>query len=311
MTDGIGSESAAHIGHEVVDVPERVAPERSVGQQLRTAREAKRMGVAEVSHTLKLSVRQVEALEADDWSSLPGTIVRGFIRNYARLVNLDSEALMRQLDAVHQPGQAELALLAATSAPLPRASRMERRDWVVVLSGLTLVLLALLVNFFAPQDFWHSTLAEFNKITVEPTATVSSAEKVDSIPLAQSTDQATQSGAPVASAEAVSPENQLPKAQTGAVPGDQAASQPASQPAPGDSALKLSFAQPSWVEIRDRSGQVIFSQLNQAGSQREIEGQPPFSLVIGNASNVTVQYKGKTVDLSLRSKDDVARFNLE
>lgn len=307
MTDGIGSESAAHIGHEVVDVPELVAPEQSVGQQLRTAREAKRMGVAEVAHTLKLSVRQVEALDADDWSSLPGTIVRGFIRNYARLVNLDSEALMRQLDAVRQPGQAELALLAATSAPLPRASRMERRDWVVVLSGLTLVLLALLVNFFAPQDFWQSTLAEFNKLTAEPTATVSSAEKVDSIPVAQSTDQATQPGAPVASAEAVSPENQLPKAQTGAVPGDQVAS----QPAPGDSVLKLNFAQPSWVEIRDRSGQVIFSQLNQAGSQREIEGQPPFALVIGNASNVTVQYKGKTIDLSQRSKDDVARFNLE
>lgn len=307
MTDGISSESAAQIGYEVVDVPEFVAPERSVGQQLRTAREAKRMGVAEVAHTLKLSVRQVEALDADDWSSLPGTIVRGFIRNYARLVNLDSEVLMRQLDAARQPGPAEFELLAATSAPLPRSSRMERRDWVVVLSGLTLVVLAVLANFFAPQDFWQSTLAEFNRLTVEPAVAVSSVDKVDSVPLARSTDQVSQPGAPVASTEAVSPENQSPKAQTAAVPGDQ----PASQPAPGDSALKLNFAQPSWVEIRDRSGQVIFSQLNQAGSQREIEGQPPFALVIGNASNVTVLYKGKTVDLSLRSKDDVARFNLE
>jgi cytoskeleton protein RodZ len=75
--------------------------------------------------------------------------------------------------------------------------------------------------------------------------------------------------------------------------------------------LKLSFAQPSWVEIRDRSGQIIFSQLNPAGSQRDIEGQPPFALVIGNATNVTVQYKGKVIELSQRSKDDVARLNLD
>ena len=75
--------------------------------------------------------------------------------------------------------------------------------------------------------------------------------------------------------------------------------------------MKLSFGQPSWVEIRDRSGQIVFSQLNPAGSQREIEGQAPFTLVIGNASSVTVQYKGKTVDLTQRSKDDVARLTLD
>jgi cytoskeleton protein RodZ len=77
------------------------------------------------------------------------------------------------------------------------------------------------------------------------------------------------------------------------------------------SGLKLSFAQPSWVEIRDRSGQIIFSQLSPAGSQRDIEGQPPFALVVGNATNVTVQYKGKVVELLQRSKDDVARLNLD
>jgi len=75
--------------------------------------------------------------------------------------------------------------------------------------------------------------------------------------------------------------------------------------------LKLSFSQPSWVEIRDGSGQIIFSQLNPAGSQSDIRGQPPFALVIGNASNVTVQYKGKVVELTQRSQEDVARLTLE
>ena len=75
--------------------------------------------------------------------------------------------------------------------------------------------------------------------------------------------------------------------------------------------LKLSFTKPSWVEIKDRTGQIIFSQLSPAGSQREVSGQPPFALVIGNAANVSLQYKGKEVDLSKRSKDDVARLTLE
>ena len=76
--------------------------------------------------------------------------------------------------------------------------------------------------------------------------------------------------------------------------------------------LKFGFDPPSWVEVRDRSGQVIFSQFCSAGSQREIEGQPPFALVVGNSSHVTLLYNGKAVDLSKhRSKDDVARLTLE
>ena len=83
---------------------------------------------------------------------------------------------------------------------------------------------------------------------------------------------------------------------------------------PASSATKsliFSFSEPSWVEVRDRTGQVVFSQLNQPGSRPEIPGEPPFALVIGNASHVTLHYKGEAVDLSKRSKDDVARLTLE
>ena len=74
--------------------------------------------------------------------------------------------------------------------------------------------------------------------------------------------------------------------------------------------LHFEFARPSWVEIRDGSGRVLISQLNQPGS-REFEGQPPFALVIGNASHVALRYKGEAVPLSQRSKEDVARITLE
>jgi cytoskeleton protein RodZ len=75
--------------------------------------------------------------------------------------------------------------------------------------------------------------------------------------------------------------------------------------------LKMRFAQPSWVEIRDATGQTIYSQLNPAGSEREIEGQPPYVMVVGNAAHVTVSYQGRTIELQPRSKDDVARVTVE
>jgi cytoskeleton protein RodZ len=309
--------------------PNTVTLTPSVGQQLRVVRESKKMSASEVAQALKLSVRQVHALEADDWSSLPGTIVRGFIRNYARLLNLDSEALMNQIVTVQMPPP-ELHLPHGTSATLPTASKGEPRDRAVMLAGLMLVSLALLAYFFAPQDFWQSKLSNLQISTDEPKAAVSVAENSDSVAYSPTADSAVTprlsadsptvppEKSPLASSEMVkesapsaNPLSTVHSPTPLSTPAANPSSHPSTNlPASGGS-LKLSFGQPSWVEIRDRSGQIVFSQLNPAGSQREIEGQAPFTLVIGNASSVTVQYKGKTIDLTQRSKDDVARLTLE
>ncbi|EXI68282.1 MAG: cytoskeletal protein RodZ [Candidatus Accumulibacter sp. SK-11] len=58
-------------------------------------------------------------------------------------------------------------------------------------------------------------------------------------------------------------------------------------------------------------GQILVSGMIPAASQREIGGQPPFSLVIGNATQVTVQYRGRMIDLAPHSKGDVARLTVE
>ena len=68
---------------------------------MREARVARGLELGDVAQTLKLGLRQVEAVEADAWDSLPGqTFIRGFVRNYARLVQIDSAVLMAQLDEV-------------------------------------------------------------------------------------------------------------------------------------------------------------------------------------------------------------------
>ncbi len=67
------------------------------GARLRAAREAAGLSVDQVAQQLKLAPRQVKALEDENFAELPGrTFSRGFLRNYARLLNLDAEDLLQQ-----------------------------------------------------------------------------------------------------------------------------------------------------------------------------------------------------------------------
>lgn len=75
--------------------------------------------------------------------------------------------------------------------------------------------------------------------------------------------------------------------------------------------LSLTFNQESWTEIYDANDDRIFSGLQSAGSQASAEGDPPFRLTIGNASGVTLRYRGESVDLSqYTGGNNVARFTL-
>lgn len=266
---------------------EEVPSKPSVGARLRTAREALGMEIEAVAGSLKLSKRQVEALEADDWSKLPGhTFIRGFVRNYARIVRLDAVELLADLDAP-LPTAPQLDLPQSTSAVLPQTGQAQKRDYAAVLAGIVLVSVAVVAYYLVPTDFWQSK-------PVEPPKPVAAEAPVPLFPPASASD----TPAPAATEQ---------------VSGTAAVAQTEASPAPigTGKGLKMKFAQPSWVEIRDRTGQIIFSQLNPAGSEREVQGQAPFVMVVGNAGNVTVQYQGRTIDLQPRSKDDVARVTVE
>lgn len=287
-----------------------------VGQQLQSARLAKGLSANDVAKALKLSLRQVEALEADDWPSLPcNTIIRGFVRNYARLLGLDSDRLMADLDRLTLPPGAELEMTVGTPVSLPAEGRVDRRDFIRVLSGLIVLALAVAAYYFFPQDLWLSTVSALKSATesaaVKPVGSdnvrAADAEPATPPPVASTAVDTSPAIADTASVLAAA--NALPAAT--AVVASPEAPPAVATAAIGAKVLKFAFAQPSWVEVRDASGKVIFSKRNEAGSARDVEGQPPFALVIGNSAHVTLHYMGQPVDLSKRSKDDVARLTLE
>jgi len=286
----------SEVSTEERQVEESAVPKPSVGERLRAAREALGMEAAEVASALKLSKHQVEALEAGDWGRLPGnTFVRGFVRNYARVVKLDAADLLPDLES---PSLAvpKLQLSQSKRTVLPESGQVQRRDYAAVLAGMVLVAIAVVAYHVVPPDLWQTKPQEETPaVTSEPAplfppANVSGTEWM-------TPPQVNAAGGVATAAPA------LP------VASDNAAAQAASA-SPGKG-LVLNFAQPSWVEIRDRSGQIVFSQLNQAGTEQQIDGQPPFSLVVGNAAHVTVRYQGRTIELQPRSKDDVARVTVE
>jgi cytoskeleton protein RodZ len=73
----------------------------------------------------------------------------------------------------------------------------------------------------------------------------------------------------------------------------------------------MRFAEPAWVEVTQADGRVVHSQINEAGTEHRIDAAGPLRLVIGNASAVTIEFRGKPVDLKpVTSQDNVARLTL-
>jgi cytoskeleton protein RodZ len=73
----------------------------------------------------------------------------------------------------------------------------------------------------------------------------------------------------------------------------------------------MEFDEESWVEVTNKEGKVLLSQVVPAGGEQALSGKPPFSLVIGRSSAVRLTFRGKAVDLAPYSKTGVARLTLE
>lgn len=65
------------------------------GAKLRSARIAQDLSTLAVAKQLRLSNNQIDALEQDDFAALPEPpIVRGFIRNYAKLLKIPADTML-------------------------------------------------------------------------------------------------------------------------------------------------------------------------------------------------------------------------
>src|SRR5205823_7556491 len=148
----------------------------TAGAQLRAAREAAGLSQEAVAEQLKLAPRQVRAIEEDDYARLPGrTFVRGFVRNYARLVRLDPAAVMAALPRGDGTSPLDRPSLTAVSRPmveLPVAS-MRRNTWtrwLIPLAVLAIVAAAGVYEFMRNPAASRRLPVENGSVTPPPPA---------------------------------------------------------------------------------------------------------------------------------------------
>jgi len=269
-----------------------VAP--GVGEELARARQALGLSVADIAQQLKFAPRQIEALEAGRFEDLPaGTFARGMVRAYARIVKLDPVPLVgRMASRVAVPDNAQA--VASVRRPIPITDSSRRGNLIYV--ALSLVFVGVIAGVVFEWQRERSAPARLSFVDAAQAPTATATAPVPPVPIE-----------PQRAAMASTAMSSIGEAPADARP---ATVEPA-PPAAGRRRLQLRFERESWVEIRGRDGKVLTSELNPGGTERVVEGLPPFTLIIGNAQHVKLSYDERPVELAPHVKVEVARFTLD
>lgn len=273
-------------------------PLTGVGQELAAAREARGLALGDVAQQLKFAPRQLEALEQEQFAALPGaTFAKGMVRSYARLLKLDPEPLLQRVAGHFEVPDAN-RLAARYHQPVPFSDGARKSTFVYLgLSAGVLVLVG------AVAYEWHQERNAVAKAPTKATTTVAKAAP-------RETPKQRPAPAPVQQVVAPAPEpvaSPVPAPETRTL-----IAAPAEKPkaVAGPHRLVVRTDGEAWIEIKDSADRMLVSSLNPPGSERVVRGKPPYSLVIGNAANVTVLYDDKPIDLAPHTRQDVARLTV-
>jgi cytoskeleton protein RodZ len=295
-------------------------PQTGVGGRLRQARTAQNIALVTVAEHLHMTVGVVTALEQDDYTKLPTRVfVRGYIRNYARLVNEPVDDILAEFDQAWPPTEQPMKIqlpprLAADTHPKHRWRQIV--TWLILLLGTLLFLL-----------WWQGYLSQVWQQRIQLSASVSQESDllVPPIPVPVSEQQPINQASVLAAPDqqpASSPEPDDTPQEVGNTPATPPEPEPentmlAEDPAAEDGELVVAapvvtirFNRVSWVNIRDHSGAYQLTGRMTAGEQHQFGGEAPYQLVIGNAAAVELSIDGQPYDLSPHIRSNVARFTL-
>ncbi|MDZ7841483.1 MAG: DUF4115 domain-containing protein [Gammaproteobacteria bacterium] len=267
------------------------------GRQLRRTREKVGLTLDDVAAELRLGIFQIQALEDDDWTKLPGTTyARGYLRSYARLLGLDADQLMagastQEIEISRKEPEIEARKTEAlkTEAPEPDeeaepASGPSRaRTWIG--AGALGVLVVLSAAFWQYREG-----GELLPDLTDPGATAQRDPAADE----------------QMNVEPLEPEPETTQAATYYEEMDEG---PPPMPTVPDKAV-FEFAGDSWIDVRDARGERLLYRDFPAGRRVEVEGRPPFQVYLGNANAVQVEYMGDVVEPDTGSGRMYARFVL-
>ncbi len=292
-------------------IPDSSSPRLTAGQLLKNARLAKGVHLAVLAVKLKVPVRQLEALEADEYEAFKGgpAFLRAITLALCRQLDTDAGPVLALLPAavssmsvlkasvISGAGQQRISLRSSGNSHVGARS-------VLGLAALMLLVTAAFLWLPAPEAWW---------LGFSNNEKASSAEEV-AVPLGQASNpESTEAPIPAASAAQSSNFSPPPSAPPPAVvspvfaPPSMSASESIS---PESAVLKLDATADAWVEVRDAQGKQT-NKLLKAGESLEISPPTPFSVVIGRVAVVKATLRGEPFDLKPYAQQTVARFEVK
>ncbi|MCZ6616793.1 MAG: DUF4115 domain-containing protein [Gammaproteobacteria bacterium] len=276
------------------------------GVALGAARDSLGITCREIAEALNLSQHVVEAIEANDYENLPAAVfTRGYIRAYARLLELDPDPFVAQF-AAHDDDDSAGEEISRNST---REFIREHPQWVlggsavVILLLLGLVLLWSMTAFFQTDDMKPAEQA----IIVAPTGAAEQVagnrENNEQTPLPEPLAGA-QNGGVRAGTETRSPET---AADLSVLPLGASVRRISAQ---GNDHLWFAFSDECWVEVLSTSGENLYSELSRSGQTLELVGSGPFRILLGYAPGVRMAFNGEPVVLGPHTRNNVANLVL-
>lgn len=114
---------------------------KALGSYFQSKREEQGYSIEDVARKTNISHRYIEAIEQEDFDDFPaGVYAKGFIRNYARFLNLDQEALVMEYN---------LNFEAQESPEEDTSDRRSGWGYVILLIGLLILGVMIVVFRFA------------------------------------------------------------------------------------------------------------------------------------------------------------------
>ena len=318
---------------ELSDDMEVVGP----GQMLAEARQKLGLSQKDVAERLNFRTTLVKELEQDIFDkSLPATFNRGYLKNYAKLVDISAEEVLASYETI-SVAEMQGAEMQSFSKQTEKQAENNRLMWVTYLIIALLIGSTLMWWLQESKNSDNEVSEPINVNQTKPSEQTSAnqiQENVSTEADLSDTEQLSDNlGDDIAAdtelvnegtedaAQALSNENNNQQALE-SIPLDAQISSVIESDAVEQSNLaaqensttlvdvSFTFSGDCWVNIYDATGERIAWGIKKSGYQMNIQGVPPFSITLGKPELVTIVYNEQSVDTSSFAKGNIAKFNL-
>lgn len=314
------------------------------GPLLKAAREAKGMTTQQVAQRLSLRRSVIEGIEADDYeSNSSSTYLRGYVRNYARLVGVSEQQIVDALASIHiEDKPTVMQSFSKRTSKQQRDSRWMLITWVIALALIGLLVwwwlskpqplseLTSQLSLPAVEEQAQVTEPAAQPVLQQPTIQVVKAEPEATKDLAESAapqeaempvftevETAAEPETSTADSQSSAPQISTPEVSepvaevidTTLAAAEAQIDAPA-EPVVAHDTLSLSLSGDCWMLVRDADGNTLVEGLKLQGYQTEISGLGPFKVKLGAPETVALSLNGKAVDMSSYRPGKVANLTL-